>query len=298
MVPMQGIELRDGDMSVVGAFSSPYSPFKGISNRPNIRNSEEAPKSMRIDQMMLDLRIRPAHALTVIKEILRAIFEAATVHIDKFQLSLGELVGLARHGEAFHVPYHTEQEQKFINALRRLCAKHLDLLLKSQTMQDFHGIASFPTWKKEYGKLMERVVQSMPVWQLNAVQTFWNLNRKMVVLRDEIDTKGRRVRAGVFGKKQGVVPAHSEAPLNANTEYMHLQQEVRRNKLDVEWYERLLIIHKRDRQYRRAELEMQFEHALLPKKSDPVPSEVVSFSAFTSTLLVTDFQQISDSTDI
>ena len=47
---------------------------------------------------------------------------------------------------------------------------------------------------------------------------------------------------------------------------MELEHSVRANKLDLEWYERLFVLQKRDRQYLRAELELYFEQIILVKK--------------------------------
>jgi hypothetical protein len=47
---------------------------------------------------------------------------------------------------------------------------------------------------------------------------------------------------------------------------MDLEHSVRANKLDLEWYERLFVLQKRDRQYLRAELELYFEQIILVKK--------------------------------
>jgi len=60
-------------------------------------------------------------------------------------------------------------------------------LLKSQCVDDFHGLTSVPNWKKEHCDLMIRVMQSVPAWQSAAVQSFWNINRKMMELRGEIE---------------------------------------------------------------------------------------------------------------
>ncbi len=51
-----------------------------------------------------------------------------------------------------------------------------------------------------------------------------------------------------------------------NAEYMELERDVRANKLDLEWYDRLFVLQKRDRQYLRAELELYFEQIILVKK--------------------------------
>ncbi len=54
--------------------------------------------------------------------------------------------------------------------------------------------------------------------------------------------------------------------ISNNAEYMELEHSVRANKLDLEWYERLFVLQKRDRQYLRAELELYFEQIILVKK--------------------------------
>jgi hypothetical protein len=272
--PLPGIELKDGSMQEgFFTFGPPESliktpvssPVKGVAGMG--KANADAPKTVRIDQMMMDLRIRPSQALPVIREVLKIVFETATIRVDRFRLSLGELVGLAKHDETFLIPHHTNDEQRFMHALRALCAKHLDLLLRSHQKEDFQDFASFPNWKKDCCELMARVMQSMPDWRSRALQIFWNLNRKMLVMRGEADTKGHH-------KRQEVNLFAEVRLLTSNPEYADLEQEVRKNKLDAEQYDRLLIIHKRDRQHLRSEMEQHFENSLLPKRSDTGSDDV------------------------
>lgn len=275
MLPLDGIELKTGR-----EFAGPYSP--GAPDTPATRGpggdkmafGGEAQKPVRIDQIMTELRIRPSHAMTVIREVLRVVFEVATVRIHKFHFSLGELVGLAKYDETFNIPYHTQHEKQHIAALRSLCAKHLDLLSKSRSKKDFDGIASIPAWKKEYRDLMERVMQSMPSWQSSAVLTFWKLNSRMVDMRDETEAT-RRGRNNFHNRKTPKdLYGFCTTVLTANEEYVRLEQEVGGLKLDLEWYDRLCLVHKRDRRYLREELDLYFENALLHKKYDAAHVEV------------------------
>jgi len=261
MTPYNGIELKEHHCSPSSS-----------GGKKNVAR-DEVPKTVRIDQMMQDLRVRPSHALTVMKEVLRVVFESPTIHVDKFYLSLGELVGLAEFGETFHIPYHTDQEQQYIAALRMLCAKHLGLLLESHVLEDFEAFVSLPNWKREYRDVMVRVMQCMPPWKSKAVQTFWTLNRKILTLRGEMGTKGRGGQGGYTGgynaKRQNKNKNFAHVKLlHTNDDYITIEQEVRYHKLDIEWYDRLLIMHKRNRQFLRTELDLYFENAILPKKSE------------------------------
>ena len=270
--PLPGIELKDGTMPE-GFFTfgpndahlkTPVSsPVKGVAGKVRALGADVS-KTVRVDQMMMDLRIRPSQAFAVIREVIKVVFEAETVRVDKFHFSLGELVGIARHGELFQIPHHTNEEERYTHALRALCAKHLDLLLRSQVREDFQDLTSFPHWKKEYCELMVRVMQSMPDWQLRAVQIFWTLNRKIVMLRGEVDTKGQ----GYQAKRKDVNIFAEVRLINSLPEYTQLEQEVRKSKLDAEMYDRLIIMHKRERQHLRAEMDLRFEGVLLSRRSD------------------------------
>ena len=271
MMPLDGIELKTGHR--------PPSPLSPGAHTPGATARDfggQAAKPMRIDQMISELRIRSSHAMPVIREVFRVVFEVATIQIHKFSFSLGELVGLAMYGQTFNIPHHTEHEKQCMSALRNLCAKHLELLSKSNFKQDFEVFASFPAWKREYRALMERVMQSMPAWQAGAVHTFWNLNRKMMVLRDETyDT--RRGAPKPFHSTHVTKEATGlcATALTMNEEYVRLQKEVVKHQLDLEWYDRLCLIHKRDRHYLREELVVYFENAILQKKSEAAHVEVL-----------------------
>ena len=70
----------------------------------------------------MDLKIRPSQAMASIRDVLLVVFDSGSIHIDKFKLSFGELVGLARHGESFHIPHHTKEEQQCTKALQEVFA--------------------------------------------------------------------------------------------------------------------------------------------------------------------------------
>jgi hypothetical protein len=277
MIPFDGIELKTGHRP-----SSPHSPG---AHTPGATATDsggqkaalgEASKPMRIDQMISDLRIRSSHAMPVIREVFRVVFEVATIQIHRFRFSLGELVGLAMYGQTFNIPHHTEHEQQCISALRNLCAKHLELLSKSNFKKDFEVFESFPGWKREYRALMERVMQSMPAWQAGAVHAFWNLNRKMMVLRDEADdTKHGAPKYFLSANATKEATGFGATALTMNEEYVRLQKEVVKHELDLEWYDRLCLIQKRDRHYLREELVLYFENAILQKKSEAAHVEVL-----------------------
>eukprot|EP00001_Collodictyon_triciliatum_P103432 18180_3 len=112
---------------------------------------------------------------------------------------------------------------------------------------------------------MIRVMQCVPAWQSGAVQSFWNINRKMMELRGEIEVKHKPYTGGNRRHTSDAVIGKAQLISN-NAEYMELEHSVRANKLDLEWYERLFVLQKRDRQYLRAELELYFEQIILVKK--------------------------------
>jgi len=132
MVPLEGIDLRDASeiqpklwrTATDELFSpmSPASPTKKASGAINKASGEAVKKNTRIDQVMMDLKIRPSQAMASIRDVLLVVFDSGSIHIDKFRLSFGELVGLARHGESFHIPHHTKEEQQCTKALQEVSA--------------------------------------------------------------------------------------------------------------------------------------------------------------------------------
>ena len=266
--PLPGIELLDPDSAGVPAQKHLRTGSAGGGLGESGKGRETADgdgkKRVRIDQLIMDLKILPHKALVVVKEVLRVMLETTPFRVDRFQLSLSELVGLGRCHETFHVPQHTDHEQQYVGALRDLCAQHLDLLLKSQTLTDFEGLISLANWRKEYFMLMDRVMQSMPEWQLRTMHIYWTLNRKLLMLRGELDTKARGSQT-----LKSMQPHLSDGQsMRTNSEYLELEQRVRKNKLDEEWYDRIIVMQTRDRRYLCAELQLQVEQAILPKKTD------------------------------
>ena len=92
-----------------------------------------------------------------------------------------------------------------------------------------------------------------------------------MMVRGEVEVKARRSHnpAGFQSHRQSDHLGTAELQLlTCNPEYVQLESTVRENKLDSEWYERLLIMHKRNRQHLCTELELQLENAVLSKRPD------------------------------
>lgn len=67
----------------------------------------------------------PEATLSMVKQMLKATFDHTCFEVDGFTLSVGEMVGLARHEETLHVPHDTAREKAFLRQLRESCQVHL-----------------------------------------------------------------------------------------------------------------------------------------------------------------------------
>jgi len=66
----------------------------------------------------------PEAALQMVKQMLKATFDHTCFDVDGFTLSVGEMVGIARHEETLHVPHDTAREKAFLLQLREGCQVH------------------------------------------------------------------------------------------------------------------------------------------------------------------------------
>ena len=154
-----------------------------------------------------------------------------------------DLLHLKRH--SLHIKRNLLHTKRDVPNIKR------DLLISEDLLQAFPSLIH---WKKEHCDLMMRVMLSMRAWQSRSLQTFWSLNKKILTLRGEVDTKGRGNQnyfGGASRKTENNIFAEVKV-LNSNLQYQELEKDVRAKRLDLEWYDRLLIMHKRDRQHLRA----------------------------------------------